>query len=85
MGAIYPLTAIIASLALLAVAGSPTTAESSTAHIACTHDVSATIGGHHKCLGVKDHENSGLSENLCKWPCWLLSSRLYCVAVSLSP
>jgi hypothetical protein len=47
--------AIITSLALFAVAGSPTTAESATAHIACTHDVSATIGGHHKCLGAGEY------------------------------
>jgi hypothetical protein len=48
-------TEIIASLALLAVTMSPTTAESSTAHIACTHDVSATIGRHHKCLGAGEY------------------------------
>ncbi len=48
-------TAIVAGLALFAVTGNSTTAESATGHIACTHDVSAIIGGHHKCLGAGEY------------------------------
>jgi hypothetical protein len=49
---------IIATLALAALALPATTAAqaaTATPATACTHDVSATIGGEHKCLGPGEY------------------------------
>jgi hypothetical protein len=51
-------TAILATMALVALgapAAQPVLAAQPRAHVACTRDVPATIGGKHKCLGAGEY------------------------------
>lgn len=48
--------ALVAAIGAICVLAPPATSLSAPrAHIACTRDVSATIGGHHKCLGPGEY------------------------------
>ncbi len=54
LGKYFPTTVIAAAIAAaLAVPG--TSPAQPVAHIACSHDVSATIHGEHKCLGPGEY------------------------------
>jgi hypothetical protein len=46
---------IVASLALFFALGSTPSTAQPVARVACTRDVSATIGGKHKCLGPGEY------------------------------
>jgi hypothetical protein len=46
---------IIVTMALLFALGSTSSTAQPVAKAACTQDVSATIGGKHKCLGVGEY------------------------------
>jgi hypothetical protein len=52
-------TVLAVLVALLLVVGSTTSSAQPVAHVACTQDVSATIGGEHKCLGAGEYCKKG--------------------------
>jgi hypothetical protein len=51
----FPTTVIAAALAATTLAVPSTSTAQPAAHIACSHDVSATIHGEHKCLGPGEY------------------------------